>query len=217
MVQHQLLATLLGVGLVCLVWSMAAKAEHHPPGHAEQGHQHQHHDHTAHQQMMRDHSYTRSVHTYAVPDITLTDQNDEDVALSDLLESPAPVALNFMFTTCTTICPVMTATLAHMQRDLGEDRAGLQTVSVSIDPEYDTPPVLKTYAVQYGAGPDWRFLTGDAQQIVQLQKAFETYTGSKVNHRPVTLFKGKGSKEWVRIDGLAGGSELAEEYRRLPR
>jgi protein SCO1/2 len=197
------LAFLFGIGLSCVAWSFAVQAEQH------------HHDHSAHQQMMQERSYTRSVHAYAVPDITLTDQYDQDVGLPRLLLSPGPVALNFIFTTCTTICPVMTATLAHMHSVLGSDGDGLRTVSISIDPEYDTPAVLKTYAARHGGAPGWHFLTGNAQQIVQVQKAFDAYTGSKANHRPITLFKGGGSQEWVRIDGLAGGSELAEEYQKL--
>jgi protein SCO1/2 len=165
--------------------------------------------------MMEQRTYARSVHTYAVPDVTLVDQDGREVALATLLESPGPVALNFIFTTCPTICPVMTATLAHMHRALEADHNGLKTVSISIDPDYDTPAVLKTYAARHGTGSEWRFLTGKADRIVEVRKAFDAYTGSKVNHRPLTLLRGRSSKTWVRIDGLAGGAELADEYRRL--
>jgi protein SCO1/2 len=190
--------------LGCFAWRAAAQTERS-----------HHHDHSAHLQMMEQRTYTRSVHTYDVPDVTLVNQDGREVPLATFLESPGPVALNFIFTTCPTICPVMTATLAHMHRALGADRNGLRTVSISIDPDYDTPTVLKTYAARHDVGSEWQFLTGKADQIVLVQKAFDAYTGSKVNHRPLTLLKGSGSTTWVRIEGLAGGPELADEYRRL--
>jgi protein SCO1/2 len=225
-----LTALLFAIGLACFAWAVAVKAEHQHPQHHQhdehQGHQarvnqeaHQGHggghDHAAHQAMMQQRTYTRSIRAYDVPEVSLIDQHGREVLLPDLLQSPEPVALNFIFTTCTTICPVMTATFAHMRDTLGPDASGLRTVSISIDPEYDTPAVLKQYAARHGDAPDWLFLTGDAQRIVQVQKAFDAYTGSKVNHRPLTLFKGRGSQDWVRIDGLAGGSELAAEYQKL--
>ncbi len=204
--QLTLLAVILCATLTCFPRGAAAQAE--------RSHDH-HHDHSAHRQMMQQRTYTRSVHAYDVPDVTLLNQDGREMTLASLLESPEPVALNFIFTTCPTICPVMTATLAHMHRALGADRNGLRTVSISIDPDYDTPTVLKTYAALHDAGSEWQFLTGNADRIIKVRKAFDAYTGSKVNHRPLTLLKGSGSKTWVRIDGLAGGAELADEYRRL--
>jgi protein SCO1/2 len=201
-----LAAILCPTGLACLPRDATAQ---------EEGSHDHHHDHSAHQRMMEQRTYARSVHAYDVPAVTLLDQDGREVPLASLLGSPEPVALNFIFTTCPTICPVMTATLAHMHRALGTDRNGLRTVSISIDPDYDTPAVLKTYAAHHDAGSEWQFLTGRADRIIEVQKAFDAYTGSKVNHRPLTLLKGSGSKTWVRIDGLAGGAELADEYRRL--
>lgn len=159
--------------------------------------------------------YTRTIETYRVPEITLINHEGSRVALRSLLESPQPVALNFIFTTCTTVCPVMTASFSQMRRALGSEADGLHSVSISIDPEHDTPTVLKTYAEKFGAGSDWQFLTGSVAEITQVQRAFDAYTGSKVNHRPLTFLKSPGAKTWVRIDGLAGATDLASEYRQL--
>ena len=167
--------------------------------------------HAAHKAMMQKARYTASVATYAVPDVELIDQRGTTVDLRSLLETDQPVALNFIFTTCTTICPVMTATFAQMRHELGDAGDELRLVSISIDPEYDRPETLRAYAEQFRAGAGWEFLTGDSVDIVQVLKSFDSYAGSKMNHQPVTLLKSPGSSSWTRIDGLASGTDLAHE------
>ena len=80
-------------------------------------------------------SYTRTVEPYSVPHVKLLDQSGAGIELTELLEGSQPVALNFIFTTCTTICPVMAATFSKLQRELGDDVGDLRLVSISIDPE----------------------------------------------------------------------------------
>jgi protein SCO1/2 len=148
---------------------------------------------------------------YAVPDVTLLDASGHAVSLTSLVASREPVALNFIFTTCTTICPVMTATFVQMRRQLGADAARVRLVSISIDPEQDRPEALRRYAERYGAG--WTFLTGDGGDVERVLRAFGAYTGSKMNHRPLTLLKDPRRPEWVRLEGLASGDALAREVR----
>ncbi len=167
--------------------------------------------HAAHRAAMQKARYTATMATYAIPDIELVDQTGATVDLQSLLETDQPVALNFIFTTCTTICPVMTATFAQMRRELGESGDDLRLVSISIDPEYDRPEMLRAYAEQFNAGAGWDFLTGDSADIVRVLKSFDSYAGSKMNHQPVTLLKSPGSSSWTRIDGLANGTDLARE------
>ena len=171
----------------------------------------EHDKHAAHRAAMQSARYTASAESYVVPDIELIDQTGTTVDLQALLDTDQPVALNFIFTTCTTICPVMTATFAQMRRELGEAGDELQLVSISIDPEYDRPDKLKAYAEQFRAGSGWEFLTGDSADIVAVLKSFDSYAGSKMNHQPVTLLKSPGSASWTRIDGLASGTDLAHE------
>jgi protein SCO1/2 len=161
--------------------------------------------------MMKDKNYRVSDVRYTVPDVALVDTAGAAVELQELLDSGEPVALNFIFTTCTTICPVMTVTFAQMQQLLGEDAGRVKLVSVSIDPEYDRPDVLKAYSQQFHAGGNWTFLTGDTNDIVTVLRSFDAYTGSKMSHRPVTLLKKPDESSWIRIDGLANGQSLAEE------
>jgi protein SCO1/2 len=148
---------------------------------------------------------------YEVPDVTLVGSDGQPVALRSLLAVPEPIALNFIFTTCGTICPVMTATFAEMRRELGAAGERLRLVSISIDPEQDRPEVLRRYAERFDAGSGWTFLTGAGADVERVQRAFAAYAGSKMNHRPLTLLKAPGQEEWVRIDGLASGGRLAHE------
>jgi protein SCO1/2 len=175
-----------------------------------------HDEHRAHREHMAQPArYTKTVEAYAVPDLALVDQDGREVKLGAALDSSGPVALNFVFTTCTTICPVMTATFSQLRAALGPDAAGLRMVTISVDPEYDTPGVLKKYAERYGSGAQWRLLTGDAGRITDVQRAFNAYYGSKMNHRPLTFFHVPGEPRWVRIEGLASAADLAREYRHL--
>ena len=159
--------------------------------------------------------YSRKVAEYAVPDVKLVDQTGRSVGLAELLAADKPVALNFFFASCGSICPVMTSTLARMRKDLGHDGDGLRVVSVTIDPDQDTPAILKAYAKEYSAGKGWSFLTGDAEKISEVQRAFLADAGGKFNHQLLYFFRAAGSKSWVRVEGLANAADLAGEVRGL--
>lgn len=99
-----------------------------------------------------------------VPDFALTDQNGQPFGRKDL-EGQVWVA-SFLFTRCATLCPQVAATLAQLQKDPPD---GVTLVSFTVDPEHDTPAVLKAYAERYGADPArWRFLTGDQETVYRL-------------------------------------------------
>jgi protein SCO1/2 len=161
--------------------------------------------------------YSRSEQAYDIPDLTLRNQDNREVSLASIFDSDKPVVVNFVFTTCTTICPVMTATFSKIYRELGSEQDGVLLVSVSIDPEYDTPSVLKKYAERWKAGDDWEFLTGDLDEINGLLKSFNAFYGDKMGHKPLYMMKQPGSDSWVRIEGLVRGSDLVAEVRNLTR
>lgn len=161
--------------------------------------------------------YVRSLEAYRVPPVTLVNQEGEKVALASVLEGDEAVMVNFIFTSCTTICPVMTATVSSMRRALGPAAQALRIVSISIDPAHDTPRALKEYAGRHGIGSGWLLLTGDADQIRPVLKAFGASAGNKTNHAPLTFFKMPGSGQWVRISGFPSAAELVSEYRTAAR
>lgn len=114
------------------------------------------------------------------PEFSLIDQQGRPFSSADV--AGKVVVANFVFTSCTDICPALTATMARVQDGLKaaklDDRATL--LSFSVDPERDTPEALDLYGRQFGADPaGWRFLTGDRGQIEALLA-----TGYKVGAPP---------------------------------
>lgn len=177
----------------------------------------EHMDHSMHQQSMSKRgSYTSSVMSYSVPDVKLVNENGKSVPLLEVMDDRSPILLNFIFTTCTTICPLMTSTFQQVQEILVQNQKRVRMVSISIDPENDSPAKLKEYAAKYKAGAQWTFLTGSLESSLQVQKAFGVFAGEKMNHKPITFLKEAGSdSRWVRIEGLAEASQIVDEYNKL--
>lgn len=151
---------------------------------------------------------TRSVQTVTLPTVRLRQQSGESVSLAGMLDGDAPVLLNFIFTSCTTVCPPMSQIFAAVQERLGPQRAQVRMVSVSIDPEHDQPARLRDYAARFEAGPQWRFHTGSTAAIDAVQRAFNVYRPDKMGHTPVTFVRPRASRQWVRLDGYATPDEL---------
>ncbi len=118
-----------------------------------------------------------------------------------------------MYTTCTTFCPVTSATLGQLQGLLGADISKVQMVSISIDPDQDTPARLAEHAKKFGAGPNWRHYTGTAEASLAVQRAFDAYRGDKMNHEPVFFIHNPGSRSWIRLDNFPSADELLAECR----
>jgi len=137
------------------------------------------------------------------------------IALASALKHDGPVMLEFIFTTCPTICPVMSSTFSAAQSKLGDDLARVRMISISIDPEHDTPERLRQYAQKFKAGPQWLFLTGKTEDIASVQKAFDAYRGNKMRHEPLTFLRAESSEPWVRLDGLMSATQLVDEYKQL--
>jgi protein SCO1/2 len=171
----------------------------------------------AHHKAMAKSSTTalRSTARYEIPDLAMIDQHGETVSTADLFDSDQPVMVNFIFTTCTAICPMMTSIFQQVQTRLGDDAERILMVSVSIDPEEDTPEVLGNYAERFKAGPQWTFLTGSLEDSIAVQRAFDAYRGDKMNHAPLTLIRAGDEMEWIRFDGFSNAEELAAQAREL--
>jgi len=157
---------------------------------------------------------SRPVVEVSLPDIALTRSDGARVALHEVLSDRQPVVMNFIFTSCTTICPVMSATFSKFQAGLGARRGEVKLVSISIDPEYDTPARLAAYAATLETGPGWGFYTGNQSDIVAIQRAFGTYRGEKLSHEAVTFIRARGGQRWTRVDGLVGAGQLRDAFAR---
>jgi protein SCO1/2 len=156
-----------------------------------------------------------AVSSYRVPAVSLVRQTGETVSLEEEINDGRPVVLNFIFTSCGAICPLMTQTLASFQHLLGPEATRVHIMSISIDPEEDTPARLRDYAREFHAQPGWTFYTGTSEASIAAQKAFNMYRGDKMSHSAVTLMRVAPGASWKRVDGFASPEQLLQEYRGL--
>ena len=193
-----------------------SQMDHSKMDHSKMDHsQHSSDEHAHHRAMMNQTGYTRKEAGYQVPDVMLTNQHGEKVSIAKVFDGKEPVMLNFIFTSCTTICPVLSATFAQVQKKYGDQIDGVQMVSISIDPEYDTPVRLNQYAQRFHAQEGWTFLTGDFDTVMNVLNAFDAYRGDKMNHIPLALISTPGASNWVRLEGFANASDLVNEYQAM--
>jgi protein SCO1/2 len=154
----------------------------------------------------------RSLQTVVLPAIRLRPHvGSVPLELAAALADDRPVLLNFIFTSCTTVCPPMAQIFAATQERLGARREQVRMVSVSIDPGHDTPARLREYAARFDAGTQWRFLTGSAEAVDAVQRAFNVYRPDKMGHTPVTFVRPRGARQWVRLDGFSSPERLIRE------
>ncbi len=130
-----------------------------------------------------------------LPRFQLTDQYGKPFGSRDL-EGKVWLS-SFIYTRCETICPAITAKMKRIQDATGPLASRLQLVSISVDPEYDTPPRLAAYASEHGARPErWTFLTGPEEKVKET-----VVDGLK------TMME-REHKEDGRLEGIFHGSHL---------
>lgn len=148
----------------------------------------------------------------ALPGITLRDSENNPRMLDELIGDRIAI-LNFMFTSCSTICPMSAAILRETQQRLSP-RLGEEVilVSISVDPLNDTPEKLRAYAVGMGAGPHWHWLTGTPGEIGQVLRAFGIPAGGSPESHPPVILVGIGgqSSRWWRWVGMVSPDALVD-------
>jgi cytochrome oxidase Cu insertion factor (SCO1/SenC/PrrC family) len=145
----------------------------------------------------------------AIPDVTVLDQNNHELHFYRDLVQGKTVAINFIFTTCTTICSPLTANFARIQKTMeARGEKGLSLISVTVDPENDTPERLASYAALFHAQPGWTFVTGKRSDLEQIWKAFNIYMSSKTDHPPTVVIGNERQRVWVYASGLISSDKL---------
>jgi len=196
-------ATMVLCGLAALVVSTQVVRAADDP--------HAHHRHHAESSP----GYKRQLASYRLPDLNLVRADGASAPFKHDIDDGRPVVLNFIFTTCTAVCPLLSQTAAEFRRQLGPEADGVHFVSVSIDPEQDTPERLRAYAAQFGADKNWSYYTGSVASSIAVQKAFQAYFGDKMHHRPVTFMRAAPGTPWVRLEGFTTPANLLTEFRRI--
>ena len=159
--------------------------------------------------------YKRSVEEYKIPDVVLTNQDGRKIRLNTLLQGDTPVVVDFIYGTCTTICPVLSAGFINLQNKVSSSNQTVRLVSITIDPENDTPKVLKEYLKRYRAKAGWDFLTGSREDITRVMKAFNAYIPDKMSHYPLNMIRSSKDGSWVRLFGIMSSREFLEEYQNV--
>jgi protein SCO1 len=148
---------------------------------------------------------------YQAPDVELVRDDGRRVRLPAEMDDGRPVVLAFIYTSCTTVCPLTSQTLSSVQQQLGDARDRVHIMSISIDPEQDTPTRLRAYARTFHAGPEWQHYTGTLVASQSAQRAFDVYRGDKMDHAPAVLIRRAPGTEWMRIDGFATAEQVLAE------
>jgi protein SCO1/2 len=168
-----------------------------------------HHEH--HKQMSRGAAQTgpAPLPRLAIPDTEVFDQNGKRLNFYTDLVKGKVVAINFIFTTCTTICPPLGATFASVGA-LGGARFGadFHLISISVDPTTDTPQRLKAWSDKFAAKPGWTLVTGQKEEIDHLLKALGGFSASVRDHSPTVLVINDAQGVWTRAYGLAPPAKL---------
>jgi protein SCO1/2 len=148
------------------------------------------------------------------PNVPLVTHEGKTVRFYDDLLKGKSVAVNIIYTSCKDECPLETARLAQLQRLLGE-RMGKDIFfySISIDPEHDTPAVLKAYMEKFGVGPGWTFLTGEPADIRAVTKklGLSRYSdaANKDGHTAILMVGDVPAGQWVRQSAVDNPEFLA--------
>ncbi len=145
-----------------------------------------------------------------IPNVVLVNQDGERVQFHDDLVRGKIVAVNFIFTTCKGICPPMSANFAKLQERLG-DRVGngVELISVSVDPQVDTPQRLKAWRESFGGRRGWTLLTGQKQDVDFLMKELGVFSADKNNHSQFIFLGDERAGKWTRVNGLTACERLA--------
>lgn len=144
--------------------------------------------------------------TLNIPDVEILDQNGNVRHFYTDLIKGKTVAINFIFTNCTTICPPLGATFARVQRELADK--DVHFISVSVDPLTDTPERLKAWGAKFKAGAGWTFVTGNKPEIDQLLRALGASAARREDHTPSVIIGNDAKDVWTRTYGLAQTTQL---------
>jgi len=144
-------------------------------------------------------------------DVELVNQNGERMRLYTDLIAGKTVVINSFFTTCTGICPIMGGTFKRIQAALADHMGkDLILISVSVDPETDTPARLRDYAKSMSAKPGWYFITGKKENVDEALHKLGLLVDAKENHKAVMLIGNEPKGLWKKAFGLANSEDVVK-------
>jgi len=126
------------------------------------------------------------------------------------------VVADFVFTTCSSICPVISAVFAQLQQQLPANlRSDVRMLSITVDPLNDTPDRLQAQAQRYGSEPLWRWLTGRVEHVENALKGFGAYVARPDDHLPMAVVGDPAADAWYRFMGMPNPAQLLRTVQQL--
>lgn len=206
-----------------LVLAAALVAAAAPLGAAEDHSHHQHHGdaasgddpHAAHRAAAAKQSMGETIEI-RLSDSALLTQDGQEVKFKSDLVGDRIVVVDFIYTTCTTVCPVLSALMENLQGRFG-DAMGKEVglVSVTVDPLRDTPQRLKAFSEKHHAGSGWTFVTGRKPQVDDVLKAFGAFTPNYSEHPPLVMVGDGRTGRWVRFFGFPSPDQIEATVEQL--
>jgi protein SCO1/2 len=167
--------------------------------------------HAKHRAMMKQKSQPAESADVDIRDRMLINQYGEDVQFATEVIGDNIVVMDFVYTTCTTICPVLSALFTQVQTKLG-DAVGdeVHLVSVSVDPIRDTPQRLKAYSEKHRAGEGWSWITGPKPAVDDVLTGLGAYTTNFEDHPTMVLIGDGRTGEWTRLFGFPNPDRIVQ-------
>lgn len=147
-----------------------------------------------------------------IPAADLITQSGDTVSLQSEVIGDRLAVIDFVYTTCTTVCPVLSAIMMQVQDRLdGRMRDEIVLVSITVDPQRDTPERMRAYAQNLRVGNGWYWLTGDKSAVDEVLKALGAYTPNFEDH-PAMVLVGDGSTgDWSRFVGFPSAQKILDK------
>ena len=178
--------------------------------------QHENHDHHTQHAKGAVKTVAAQRATFKLSETPLLDQHGRTLKFKSEALGERIAVIGFVYTTCTTVCPVVSAVMAQVQDKLGA-RLGrdVALVTVTVDPVRDTPARMKEYGAKLGSGAGWTWLTGPKPQVDEVLKVFGAYTPNFTEHPALVLVGDAKSGKWLRFYGFPTPEQLMAAVNEL--
>ena len=172
--------------------------------------------HAKHRAMMKQKAQPADSVDIDLREQMLTTQHGDDVMFVSDVIGDNIVVMDFVYTTCTTICPVLSALFTQVQTKLGDDVGDeIWLVSMSVDPIRDTPQRMKAYSAKHRAGDGWLWLTGPKPAVDDVLTGLGAYTTNFEDHPSMVLIGDGRTGEWKRLFGFPNPDRIVQIVEEL--
>lgn len=151
-----------------------------------------------------------------IADVELLDRQGRKLRFGPDALGDRIVAIDFIYTHCTTACPVLSSIFTLVQEELGDRmESEVRLITVSLDPARDTPARMRKYAAPFEAGPNWLWLTGAKPDVDRVLMGLGAYTPDFESHPPMVLIGDLANNRWSRHYGFVAPDVIVAQIDAL--